>query len=302
MMRKFNDLFKKYSINPTGYEFYKNVTIVNTNDQKFVIKQKNREDKTQIFNYLNSRSFNYYPKILSDKLDDYEITEYIEQVDMPAEQKMQDLIDLVALLHSKTTHYEEVDEEEYKEIYEDINNNIAYLYSYYTDYLLTAENSVYMSPSQYVLALNISKILGSLNFCKDEIDEWYKIVKEKKKQRLVVLHNNLDLSHFIKNKGSYLISWNKAKIDIPIFDLYKLYKRHSLDYDFSEVFKRYEHSYPLLEEEKKLFFILISLPDKLEFNSSEYQMCTDISNIIESLARTEKFISPYYSKNTKQNK
>lgn len=299
MMRKYNALFEKYSIVPTKYEFYKNVTIVNTDNKKYVIKDKNREDKTPIFNYLNSRSFDYYPKILSDIDDEYEITEYIEQVDMPIEQKMSDMIDLVALLHSKTTHYEEVDEEEYKEIYEDINNNIAYLYSYYTDLIAIAEASIYMSPSQYMLSLNISKILGSLNFCKDEIDKWYKMVKGKRKQRLVVLHNNLDLSHFIKNKGSYLISWNKAKIDIPIFDLYKLYRRHSLNYDFSEIFKRYEHSYPLLEEEKKLFFILISLPDKLEYNSSEYQMCNAISNIIESLARTEAFISPYYSKNTK---
>lgn len=299
MMRKFNALFKKYSIIPTRYEFYKNVTIVDTDTRKYVIKEKNREDKSQIFSYLNSRSFDYYPKILSDKSDEYEITEYVEQVDMPDEQKMLDMIDLVALLHSKTTHYEEIDEEEYKEIYEDINNNIAYLYSYYMDFLSIAENSIYMSPSQYMLALNISKILGSLNFCKDEIDKWYKMVKEKRKQRLVVLHNNLDLTHFIKNKSSYLISWDKSKIDIPIFDLYKLYKRHSLKYDFSEIFKRYEHSYPLLEEEKKLFFILISLPDKLEYNASEYQMCCEISNIIENLARTENFISPYYSKNTK---
>lgn len=299
MMRKYNALFQKYSIVPTKYEFYKNVTIVNTDNNKYVIKEKNREDKSPIFNYLNSRSFDYYPNILSDVDDEYEITEYIEQVDMPIEQKMSDMIDLVALLHSKTTHYEEVDEEEYKEIYEDINNNIAYLYSYYTDLIAVSEASIYMSPSQYMLSLNISKILGALNFCKDEIDKWYKIVKEKRKQRLVVLHNNLDLSHFIKNKGSYLISWNKAKIDIPIFDLYKLYRRHSLNYEFSEIFKRYEHSYPLLEEEKKLFFILISLPDKLEFSSSEYQMCNDISNIIETLARTENFISPYYSKNAK---
>ncbi len=301
-MKKFNELFQKYSIIPTKYEFLKNVTIVSTNDNKYVIKEKNRKNKNQIFNYLHSRSFDYYPQIISDNDDEYEITEYVEQIDMPQDQKILDMIDLVALLHNKTTHYEEIDEEDNKKIYEDVNNNIVYLYSYYTDLLAIAESSVYMSPSQYMLSLNISKILGALNFCKDEIDKWYQIVKEKRKQRFVVLHNNLDLSHFIRNKNSYLLSWNKAKIDIPIFDLYKLYRRHSLDFEFSEIFRRYEHSYPLLNEEKKLFFILISLPDKLEYSHSEYQMCNNISSIIESLARTEKFISPYYTKNTEQNK
>ena len=236
-MKKFNHLFSKYSIEPTKYKFFKNATIVSTNEKKYVVKERNRDNKSSIFNYLNSRSFDYYPRIISDNSDDYEITEYIEDIEMPLEQKMIDMIDLVSLLHNKTTHYVEIDEDDYKQVYEDINNNISYLYSYYNDILLVAENSEYMSPYQYMLALNITKIFGSLNFCKDEIDKWYKIVKEKKKQRLVVLHNNLDLSHFLKNKSSYLISWGKSKIDIPIFDLYKLYKRHSLDYDFSEIFK-----------------------------------------------------------------
>ena len=62
----------------------------------------------------------------------------------------------------------------------------------------------------------------------------------KEKQRFVVLHNNLDLSHFIKNKESYLINWDKSNIDIPIFDLYKLYKRHALDFNFENLLKTYE--------------------------------------------------------------
>ena len=49
----------------------------------------------------------------------------------------------------------------------------------------------------------------------------------------------------------------------------------------------------------KLLFILISMPEKLEFSSSEYEMCININHIVELLARTETFISPYYSKNTK---
>ena len=75
-----------------------------------------------------------------------------------------------------------------------------------------------------------------------------KLVKDKKKDRFVVVHNNLDLSHFLRNKNSYLISWDKTKIDKPIFDLYKLYKRHYSEFDFVEVLKKYERNYPLLEE------------------------------------------------------
>ena len=153
-----------------------------------------------------------------------------------------------------------------------------------------------MSPSQYLLARNITKIFSSLNFCKHELDNWYELVKEKRKQRFVVLHNNLDLDHFLRNDKSYLISWDKSKIDIPIFDIYKLYKKYSLDYDFEYILKRYENSYPLHEEERKLLIILISLPDRLEFDKKEYDLCKDISRQIDVLYKTEKLISPYYSK------
>ena len=47
------------------------------------------------------------------RLDDISI----KDVDIPKEQKILDLIDLVSLMHSKTTHYKEVVEDEYKKIY-----------------------------------------------------------------------------------------------------------------------------------------------------------------------------------------
>lgn len=294
-MLKINDELRKYELKPTRYISKNNAVIVDTEKGMFVFKKK---ANNSIYNYLNSRNFNYYPEIVSNNDDEYEITKYIEQIDMPVEQKIADMIDLVSLLHNKTTHYKEIDEEDYKKIYEDISNNIEYLYSYYNDMMTIIESKVFMSPSEFLLARNISTIYDSLAFCKYEIQEWYKIIKDKKKERLVVLHNNLSLDHFIRSDIPYLISWDKARIDIPIFDLYKLYKRHSYDFDFVEVLKRYEKEYPLLEEEKKLLFILMALPDRIEFDRSNYDMCVKINKMIDQLCKTEHIISPYYSKNT----
>ena len=299
-MRKFNGILNKYSLKPHRYEVRGKVTIIDTDNGKYVIKEKNRDRNLPIYEYLNSRNFNYYPKILSDDGDDYEVIEYIESSMMPEEQKLMDMIDLVSLLHSKTTHYKEVDIADYKKLYVDIANNIEYLYSYYNDIITVIEGRVYMSPAEYLLARNISRIFSALNYSKDELEKWYEIVEKKTKQRLVVLHNNLDMSHFIRNKEAYLINWDKAKIDMPIFDLYKLYKRHGLTYDFEEVLRRYEKNYPLLPEERKLFFILIALPDKIEFDQNNYAMTKTISHLIDSVYKTEQLISPYYTKDTKK--
>ena len=298
-MRKINELVEKYGFQPQKYMIKGKTTLIETSDGRYAIKERQRNTNQNILTYLDSRSFSYYPKVLYDD-DDYIITEAIEEIRMPVEQKMSDLIDLVSLLHSKTTHYKEVDLDDYKKLYEDISNNIVYLTSYYEDYLNILESHVFMSPSEYLLARNSSKIFSSLNFAKQELENWYELIKEKRKQRNVVLHNNLELSHFIRNKTPYLISWDKSKIGIPVFDLYKLYYKHGVDYEFSEILKRYERNYPLLKEERMLLFILMALPMKIEFDSDEYELTMKMSRFIDRLYKSEMIISPYYAKDTKQ--
>ena len=293
-MRKINEVLKKYSLKPHRYIKSGNVIVVDTEQGKYVLKEKKGDKK--IYNYLNSRNFSYYPHFISDSNEDYDIMEYIEEVDIPEEQKIMDLMDLVGLLHNKTTHYQEANEDDYKQIYEDINNNIIYLNSYYNDMINIIDGKVYMSPAEYLLARNITKVFAALSYSKAELDSWYELIKKSNKKRLVVLHNNLDLSHFLRNKELYLISWDKSKIDIPIFDIYKLYKRNGLQFEFSEVLSRYEKNYPLLPEEKKLLFILMALPDKVEFVADEYENCQNLNRMIEFVFKTEKLISPYYTK------
>lgn len=293
-MKQINDILKKYDIKPYRYTSNKKVTIVEDKIGRFVVKKS--KINNEIFSYLKSRSFDYYPKIINELDDDIEIQEYIEDINYPKEQKIIDLINLVSLLHNKTTHYKEVDFEDYKRLYEDISNNIEYLKSYYFDIITNIDTHVFMSPYEYSLARNISKINSALDFCENEIKNWYKLVENKTKERQVILHNNLDLSHFIKNDKSYLISWEKSKIGNPIFDLYILYKRHALDFDFESLFSIYEHNYPLKEDEKRLLYILISLPDKIDFEDTNYNLTRKISNMIDKLYKTDKLISPYYSK------
>ena len=98
-----------------------------------------------------------------------------------------------------------------------------------------------------------------MNYSKENINKWYELVKNKRRIRVVNIHNNLSLEHYIKGNKPYLISWEKSKIDNPIYDLYNLYLNHYLDFDFSELFLNYESKYPLLKEERILLFSLMIL-------------------------------------------
>ena len=291
---KINRVLKDKGLKARGYRKKGKVTIIDTTKGKYIYKDGKLNP--QILNYLKSRSFDYMPSFLNNENEPYQLSYYIEDLDIPKEQKILDLVRLTALLHSKTTHYKEIDLDYYEEIYEDLNNNLNYLYIYYTDLITLVESKVYMSPSESLLARNITIIYDTISQNKQRLDKWHNHIKEKRKQRRVVLHGNLKLEHFLESDLPYLISWDKAKIGSPVFDIYKLYQNHALDFDFETLLYEYEKTYPLKDEEKELFFILISQPDLINFKNTEYKNCQNISKMLDKIYKTQMLISPKKSK------
>ena len=287
---KINQVLKSKGLKARGYHKHGKVTIIDTTEGKYIYKEGRLNP--QILNYLKSRSFDYMPSFLNSENESYQLTNYIDDLDIPKEQKILDLIRLTALLHSKTTHYKEIDLDYYEKTYEDLDNNLNYLYLYYTDLITLIETKVYMSPSQQLLARNITKIYDTISENKKRLDRWHDHIKAKRKERQVVLHNNLKLDHFLEADSSYLISWDKSKVGSPVFDLYKLYQNHALDFDFETLLNEYERHYPLMKDEKELLFILISQPDLINFNNTEYINCKLISKMIDKIYKTEMLVSP----------
>lgn len=267
--------------------------IIENENNRLVIKKDN-PNILDTYNYLLSRSFDYFPKIIY-KDNDYNVYEYVEDVNEPYEQRILDIITLTSILHSKTTFYKEVDIDNYKYLYETINKKLEYLFNYYNDIITLIEKNIYMSPSNYIIARNINKIFETINYCKYEVDSWYELIKDKRKIRVVNIHNNLSLDHYIKNDKPYLISWNKNKIDMPIYDLLTLYKKYYLDFDFYELFNYYESRYPLTNEERKMLFILMSIPEKLVLDSSEYKNSIKCRKFFDYIYKTKDLINEYKS-------
>ena len=263
-------------------------------DDKIVLKKKKNNDLNNVYKYLKSRSFDYFPEpITIDNL--YEVYPFLEDTYEPNEQKATDIMHLLGLLHSKTTFYREIDIDKNKEIYENISDELEYLNNFYNDLITMIEKEVYMSPSGYLIARNINIIFGSIYYAKHNLEEWYKKIDNNKNERVVNIHNNISLDHYIKNEKPYLISWNKSRIDSPIYDLLSFYKNHYLDFDFDDLFHFYESGYPLKEDERLLLFTYMAIPYKIEIMSDEYEMCIKINKMIEYLYKTSNLIMNYHS-------
>ena len=264
----------------------------------YVVKPTKKNIK-ELFNYLNSRNFTNFPKIVEQN-DDYITYEYVESLDTPREQQLLDLVLVVSKLHNKTAYFKEVTEDKYTEIYDNIKSNILFLKDYYSKMYDEAFTEIYSSPSNYYFLLNYSLINNDLTFIENELDEWFNLVKEANKQRVCLVHNNLSLDHFVKGMDSYLLSWDKYSFDTPVIDIVNLYKNEYLTCDFSGILKEYLKNFKLSKDEEKLLFILLSLPDEIHKETSEFNNTCNVALVVDYIKRTEKLIRPYYTEKKKE--
>lgn len=284
------DLYKPYR-----YRMQGKATILETTTGNVVVKEKCEKDYKDLYAYLSSRNFLSFPALLDESRSDFNVFEYIEDAPSPKEQKALDLMSLVSNLHNKTSYFKEVSEDNYKEIYENIDANIQYRKESYERIYEEGFREKYMSPSVYSFMRHSSKLFAALDFAKKELDDWYELVKPLKRQRVALVHNKLELSHYIKGEKEALISWETSKIDTPILDLVHFYQKEYFDLDFDSLLHKYFETYPLKEEEKKLFFILISLPPELEKEENEFSSCNHVRHLLDYIYKTENLIRPYYT-------
>lgn len=284
-------IYKPYKVSVKG-----NTKIFNCTSGNYVIKNKKNKNIKELYKYLNSRSFKYYPKLIEDNRDEVNVFEYVEDYSIDNEQKLIDLINLISLLHSKTSYYKEITNDKIKEIYEELLGRVEYLEEYLNKIIYEIEDNVFVSPSGNLILINSSKIFSSLTFLKNEIEEWYKISIDTNKMRVSIVHNNLELDHYIKNENEYLISWDNYIIDSPILDIVKLYKNVYLTMDFSNPLKVYMEKFPLNENEKKLLFIMLVMPDEINLTNNELKNISIVRKYLDYIYKTENLIRPYYSK------
>jgi len=284
-LEEIKDTYKPYRLTKR-----KSVTIIDSTSGSFVVKEKSDNKVKEAYNYLISRNFDYFPMLTQDNRDEVNIFEYVPDVSMPKEQKALDMMELVALLHNKTTYYKEITEDKYKEIYDNLKNNILYAKNFYDNIYNIYIEEIYPSPSHYLLIRNIYKIFAALDYCSSELDSWYDSAKNDLKERVAFIHNNLETDHFIKNNKDYLISWEKSKIDSPILDLITFYQKEYMNLDFETLLNKYLKNYPLKDNEKKLFSIVISIPPAINIEGNEMIIQRRIRKMLDYIFKTEKLV------------
>ena len=287
-MNDLKNILRNSNVKIRAFKYIGKVVILETNKGMLVYKENSNNYK--IYEYLKNRGFDNFPKIYKDYDSRIYLYEYIKPRELSNLEKLLDLIKISGKLHFKTSFKKEVDIAQIKEIYENIVNEVNYLKAYYEDMNNYIDTVVFMSPAMYLLVSNLDIINYLLSFIQVEIENWYDLVKDKKVIRYSLIHNNLSLSHLLESDYKYLISWENAKVDMPIIDLIKLYQENYYDIDLEVLLNEYEKENKLENYEYLFLLIKLSLPKKLEFTRNTLKDTYKINKYFIYLRKIVKLI------------
>ncbi len=273
--------------------------VVIEENTKYFLKQSNT-DIEGLFEYLHQRGFDYIPEIVSTSNDGIKYN-YIESNNNDIKLKRLEISKILSFLHYKTAYHKDISKYKYREVYDKISEKCEFISKYYDELIEKIEMEIYPSPSHYLIERNFSIILGSLNYIKSELKKWFKLVENKTKERVCVVNNNPKLEHLIIGEKEYLTNWDNYMVDTPIIDIYKLYKTNKNYENFYELYEEYTKNFVLTEEEKKMFFIMISIPPKIDEVANEMANTKNIKEIIDYLYRTNEFITSINLKKENKN-
>lgn len=273
--------------------------IIYQNNNQYIKKIKKRP-KQELYEYLRNRNFLHFLEPVEETTS-YELYRNIND-NVPATDKAQDLIYLMALLHTKTTTYEEQNLDDIKRIYEETKSSINKTRDYYYAIHDHMEENVYLSPAEYLYLRNSSNVYKLLNLSEQLLDNWYNIQKNEKNIRTALLHQDLTLKSLKEEDNEfYLTNWDNYNKDLVIYDFFKFYQNEYKHLEMTSLFDLYQSKYPLTMSEKYLLLSLLAIPPQITFNKSNYENTVSVRYLTIYVEKTLDFISKYNKKDQTPN-
>ena len=289
MNKEIISILKSNNIHPVSYQKIKSVYLIKDKKNSYIIKLNT--NNYDIYKYLISKNFNYFPKNYNSNNDNYDISEYIPNLNIAIDQKVNDYLRILAILHLKTSYKREIDLDYIKEKYEGLLNEINYLRKYYYELNNKIDKEIFLSPDAYLLVRNISLIYSTLTLLEERLKKLYENIKTEKSMRVSLLHNNLSLEHLLINEKEYLISWDKAYFDSPIYELNNFYREYYQSITINDFLMNYENINKLSSNEKELLLIMLAIPKEIKFTNNTYLNTKNINLEINYLKSIYEMLS-----------
>ena len=271
------------------YTLVGNNKIIEYPDKILFIKERTSYNIEDVYKYLDDHLVDNYLRPIEITNSEL-IFPYIEKTSLSDDEISKRLVLNLAIWQNKTTTYRTINLDEVKEFYEAKKKEINYLYAYYHDLILQLESKVYYLPVEYLFLRNSSLINNQLNLANQLLEEWYSIVKNKERERLVYSHGKCSLDHFLPKDDGYFISLENAHLGRVTDDIEYLFRKNFSTIDLVTTYNLYQRKYPYSAEEKLLLFVKLAIPDKVNIYPSSLETNKSLLMFYDRLITFNRFI------------
>lgn len=224
-----------YGLNIIGFiKVTQKVYKIKDQNQFYYLKICNDIHLEEVIDYISSIHLECFVDVIKNKYDNY-ITKYndhyfylmkelIHSTSHLKELKIKHYFEMLAYIHTHSCYNLKVNQEYFKQVYNDTLKIINERIYYYDDLMSKYEVLKYKSPSQWLFVLNYQRIIKSLKEAVFYLKKYMICVENKNSIRVSLIYKHFHYEHiFLKNKK--LISLDRMKIDLPIYDIYDIYQR-----------------------------------------------------------------------------
>ncbi|WP_071395937.1 spore coat protein YsxE [Bacillus tuaregi] len=289
-LKKIAQLLRSYRIEPYFVEDMGNIHKVYSNHGIFAFKKINPQHGIDFIRHVQTlyqKGYNrivpIYPTLdgryaVLDENHLYYLMPWLsnEEKRDPFESQQQ-LFRELARLHSISAREIKVNKEERTVHYEKTKAELEQEEEFLDELLDACERKIYMSPFELLFCTYYHTVKQALFFSKQKLNDWYEGTKEKEKARIVIVHGNMAIDHFIfDEKGyGYFINFEKADIGAPIHDLLPFMARSLKGYlkqseEMVDWLYTYFKYFPLKEDEMQLFLSYLAHPGNLIKNARRF--------------------------------
>ena len=262
------------------------IVVYDDKNSMFLLNLKFNRNK-DIFDYFDRIYYHNYLPLLNNYQDNYELCNYYDDK-FDDKIKVKNIMDVLIDLHKKSITFFDISKEWLNDLYNSKLKEINNLMNYYLDLQDYIEQFAFPRWDYYFLINNISLFYQILNIARDYLEKW-NIIKTLKIRKCMNI-GNLSLKNSIMNDKLYFIDYSMAGYDLNIYDLVTFYKEYVCEFDIDLFMEKYFSNLDVSYSEKLLFYVFISIPERLVFTNDIYSNFLSIKKSIDYVMKTLSFL------------
>ncbi len=288
-MSSLSECCSKYSISVQRIQYCSTYTLIYTKKNIYLFLE-NDSIRKKTFSLLKNIDYPFYRESINKDEDSYGLYLYHED-DECDDYKEKKMIQAFAYLHHKTMFAIHYSQQQSLELYRSIQKKIQDVLDYYNDLMDYIQSFSFPRIDYYCLIINISLIFHSIYQAFYYLDEWYQHYNIDSVLRKAFLIQDTSFHNFCCSKNSYFYNFSQCHEDLLIYDFVSFYRTNFDCCDMKKLFFEYQRILSYSVDELNLFFCIISIPNKVLFESSIYNNTIFLNNELNYIKKTEQFIS-----------